>query len=270
MSYIDPHMTEFLKDHIIEELIDPAPIKLPRFKPGKVIQAFRCGRPDSWVYTTVLFFTPYGISISGDLMLGGKESPHGVWCPGYDLEWFTKQRIDEDYLCSKFYRQVWQQEAAIQWCRDHAKRVRSGHEDHDFKALQSASERFDEIVGSLALLERDLKECADSASPETNEEIRHINAEKAELLKEREQIEKDLKGIREQYAAPFEELANDLDNGDVGDVRQFAEELVERGYVLDGYCPGYDYPLAEAGWLCALQKKFSELYQAKYATPATV
>lgn len=62
--------------------------------------------------------------------------------------------------------------------------------------------------------------------------------------------------------------SRDLECGDM-DVRDFYERLTEIsvGYVDDGV-PGHGYDPGEKGWLCAIQEKFAELYNARTPAPA--
>ena len=64
---------------------------------------------------------------------------------------------------------------------------------------------------------------------------------------------------RRDHIAVWEELERDLAACSVEDAITFGGELQHRGYDFDDL-PGMDYPLADAGWLVAVQKKFSELY----------
>lgn len=61
-----------------------------------------------------------------------------------------------------------------------------------------------------------------------------------------------------QFAKDLDEIAQELECGDSLDQRDIYEKYTElRG--ADDYEVGHDYPLAEAGWLCAIQQKFREL-----------
>ena len=56
------------------------------------------------------------------------------------------------------------------------------------------------------------------------------------------------------------DLKSSLDGGEMN-AYEFYDILsgIAVGYVDDGV-PGYEYPLSDAGWLCAIQQKFSELF----------
>ena len=44
---------------------------------------------------------------------------------------------------------------------------------------------------------------------------------------------------------------------------EFYEAMIDMGH--DGCeLPGYDYPQVEAGWLCAIQQRFRELWVKKF------
>lgn len=60
-------------------------------------------------------------------------------------------------------------------------------------------------------------------------------------------------------------LKRDLEEKLIESEHEFYDRLIEIDayYCSDGI-PGYDYEPGAAGWLCALQQKFSELYHAKY------
>lgn len=64
---------------------------------------------------------------------------------------------------------------------------------------------------------------------------------------------------RAQKFAEYIRLADDLEGCVVESLTVFASRLEKLGYFLDGDgAPGYDYPHADAGWLCVLQKRFHE------------
>jgi hypothetical protein len=55
------------------------------------------------------------------------------------------------------------------------------------------------------------------------------------------------------------QLDSSLAGGEM-DEASFRHDLEDAGYEMDDELPGYDYDLDTAGWLCALQQRFSELY----------
>ncbi len=72
----------------------------------------------------------------------------------------------------------------------------------------------------------------------------------------RENKESDAMDI--QFAKNLDEIAQELECGDSLDQGDVYEKYTDlRG--SDDYSVGHDYPLAEAGWLVAVQQKFREL-----------
>lgn len=182
MSYIQPHMTEALAGHVLEQRGD---------------HHYVIRRPGTGCYFLNIADVGGRIVLTGDLTIGG---PHGcVSAGGYGIDWFSGAK-SEGYLCSKFLAKEWQWEAAAETL-------------HDW-------------LGNGTI-----------------EEPEHVERIKAIL-----NWEKSIDFVW-KYDAPepielYEELA----------------ELGE-GYVDDGV-PGYDYPRAAAGWLCAVNQKFAELMAA--------
>lgn len=58
--------------------------------------------------------------------------------------------------------------------------------------------------------------------------------------------------------------------GDEGTEQACYDEMGDQDLHDGDYLPGYAYPRSDAGWLCAIQQKFSELYWAKQATLSAV
>lgn len=58
--------------------------------------------------------------------------------------------------------------------------------------------------------------------------------------------------------------------GDEGTEQTCYDEMCDQDLYDGDTMPGYDYPRGDAGWLCAIQQKFSELYRAKQAVPSAV
>jgi hypothetical protein len=66
-----------------------------------------------------------------------------------------------------------------------------------------------------------------------------------------------------QAEAAVETLAviiGELEDGTMG-VEGMHDAFIEAGFATDEL-PGMDYPRADAGWLCAVQKRFAELFHA--------
>lgn len=101
MSYIQSHMLDSLKDHVLLQRED---------NPNHFVMR----RTGSGFYLTHVIFAGGHIIITGDLTIGG---PHGcISAGGYGLEWFSAVK-SEGYLCSKFLTKTWQWEAAEEHLR---------------------------------------------------------------------------------------------------------------------------------------------------------
>lgn len=61
---------------------------------------------------------------------------------------------------------------------------------------------------------------------------------------------------REELAA----IISELEDGTMG-VEGMHDAFIEAGFATDEL-PGMDYPRADAGWLCAVQQRFAELFHA--------
>lgn len=200
MRYLQPHMTEELKDHALEilpatELLWHARLSRPT------------GHPRGQHYWVHLMWTPIGIVIGGDLLGRGVIARIGLK-GGYGPDWFGA-KLDEHYLCSKFMAEVWQRDAAIRWCRDHAKLVRDGELDSSKPFVNPANLAF----------------------------------------------------WRETRFKAFLALADQLEGLEVETMEEFRTALRKLEYDTSGDIPpGVDFPLVEAGWLCAIQRKFAELW----------
>ena len=79
--------------------------------------------------------------------------------------------------------------------------------------------------------------------PELHEEL---TAEQAELLRN---------------------LVSDLGRGEASEGMVY-DEMSRVGFSMDDGIPGYDYDPTAAGWLCAIQQRFAELYTAARAVEA--
>lgn len=198
MSYVMKHMTEGLKDHVLEE-----------FPAGERIRAFYLRKKDgSRMMSTLILFTPEGIWIGGDLCPTPGVGVRGVMSTyGYGIDWFSADDLDERYLCSKFMGECWQLEAAVRDCED---RVRE--EIHEMKAARKEGDRDEARIH--------------------------------------------LKNVRRWRA-----VRDDL--GDEGSVDACYDAMRQQALWDGEDMPGYDYPWGDAGWLCAIQRRFSELIKAK-------
>jgi len=271
MRYSKPHMFEALKDHVLEEIIEPANVNHPRLSKGGPIRVFRMGLPDTNIYSSFLFFTPIGISIGGDIKLGAPTNHRGIWSDySYGLEWFASD-LDEHYLCSKFFSTVWQRELAAEWCRDHAREILEGH--YDEKTERSALR--DEVMvqkDEIQDCDRSLKEWEASDDPEKKTMMEPIESDRSDAVKALAEAEDKLRVARKELADKFERLAKGVEWEYYGDdAGRFRDALYDLGYSTDGdHCPGYDYPAMEAGWLSAIQKKFAELYAKRAESKVSV
>ena len=100
-TYVMPHMPKSLADHELTEI------------PGGYLMK----KPDDGNFALAVVEVRRHIVLVGDLMIDGNGA---VSVCGYDLGWFA-QKLSEDYLCSKFLREVWQWEACkeeLQWWLD--------------------------------------------------------------------------------------------------------------------------------------------------------
>lgn len=237
----DARMRESLRDHVLEE-----------FPAGDRIRAFYLKKPGGGrMMSTLILFTPEGIVICGDL------NPHptgrgSASCFGYGLPWFASE-LDGGYLCSKFLDKEWQNELAVEWCMNTARDVLKGVHDADTKEMREASEERHARIEDLLMLRRGGPEPDPELKRWTREDYRRLTAL--------------LKGMRRDLADRYEKLARDAEEWDYG-WESFSEKLRELDpRSCDDGVPGYGYPVASAGWLCAIQRRFAELYDA-VGTPA--
>lgn len=72
--------------------------------------------------------------------------------------------------------------------------------------------------------------------------------------------EEKLRELRLLLARQFRVLAQSLGASSIDDEIEFGRELHRLGFNFEDL-PGRGYPSAEAGWLCAIQRRFAELYE---------
>lgn len=98
MSYVEQHMRESLKDHVLEPHADLENLKAWYLKkPGR-----------TRMMSTLILFTVEGIVLMGDLT----PCQNGVVSAlGYGVNWFAG-KLSEDYLCEKFLRKEFVPEVA--------------------------------------------------------------------------------------------------------------------------------------------------------------
>jgi hypothetical protein len=88
MKFVEPHMLEELKDHILVPL-----------ESGPHVKAFYLKRPNEGrMMSTLILFTPEGIVIQGDLAPSRNGNISNM---GYGLNWFRGE-LGGEYLCEKF------------------------------------------------------------------------------------------------------------------------------------------------------------------------
>lgn len=225
MSYVETHMRESLKDHVLEQVLDAEKFK-----------AFYLKRPGNGrMCSTMVLFTPEGIALMGDLT---PEHNGTVSCYGYGLDWFVGN-LSEDYLCEKFLAKGWHADLAQDELLDLAKEILEGkHEDsfHETRAIEKAREERD------ALLEQEGTEGW---------------GERVSRAKSR------LNSLRMDLSRKMKDLVGSLEDGSM-EGNEFAEEWRELMEWEDSEgTPGWGYKPSEAGWLCAIQQKFAELYSLK-------
>jgi len=116
----------------------------------------------------------------------------------------------------------------------------ASHYGYDF-------EWFSDQLSERYLCEKFLRKCWSKEAA-----MRDIKDEAREIRENKESDAGDL-----HRAGELETLARDIEVGEMGegDVYNAYMEINR----TDDYDIGYDYPLAEAGWLCAVQQKFREL-----------
>lgn len=148
--------------------------------------------------------------------------PGNMSVVGYNETWFAG-KLGESYLCEKFLETKWVREYAEKWMR--------GEEFFEY-LLESYSPP--KVLEKFKFIQDTLK-----------------NVEKPS---EEEQEENRKKEVREK----LDDILNYLD--DYGPEKLY-EELTDLGYDCSDGVPGWGYDPAEAGWLCGIQQRFSELHQ---------
>lgn len=252
MTFIEKHMEHSLKDHVLEQVLDTEKFKGFYLKPP--------GR--TRMMSTLILFTPEGIIICGDLCPGNRGANRGnVSAFGYALDWFAS-KLGEDYLCSKFLDKDWHEELAVRDLDRMAKEIlRGGYDDDYGKELSRASEERRAAFDDLLHFRRDLKEVTDA------EDIANVKASIARVKEELKPLREAVVSKRRGLADKFLELAHDCDHNcheQVSFVTAYRE--MTQDYDIE-WVPGWGYGPAEAGWLCAIQQKFAELYNAPKPVP---
>lgn len=78
---------------------------------------------------------------------------------------------------------------------------------------------------------------------------------------------KDLRdeGGQDAYIKELESIAEMLGHETIRSGEDLYDNLSSAGYEASDGIPGMDYNLADAGWLCAIQQRFAELYNERVA-----
>lgn len=220
--------------------------------------------PGRTMMSSVLIFTPYGITLTGDLRVEG----NGVCAPGYGLDWFTQPHPDRRYLAAKFLRTGWVPECA----HAYYKAIRDEWAEQQ---TSIESEFAEEIAERKAQAERD----GETYSPPPEMLVAIYEAEEIELQPRTWRIGEDELKDATIVEALDHFLANDENFANPNALYEalpiFNREPSE--YTVAGVtirqdkwrCPfdtssigGYDYNPIAVGWLWAIQRRFAELYAA--------
>ncbi len=246
MTVVNPHMREGLDTNILEQVLDT-----------EKFTAFYMKRPGGGrIMSTLIMFTPEGITVSGDLSPGH----HGVISVfGYGLGWFSG-RLSEDYLCEKFLDLGWHADLAAKDLKRYAKEVMVG--GYDGRLGSDMEEAVDERRGAVGDLQSAYVDLKESKAKGNEEEIRDYRTAIAHLKLGLRPLRDQVMDLRQQMESKFLGLANVCDDGDI-DIGAFRDEWLEINDDEDmEWMPGWGYNPAEAGWLCAIQQRFEELYEA--------
>lgn len=191
---------------------------------GKV-QVWTLRRPNEGAFRVQVTFSPEGIAIQGDIGFGPNQG--GVCSDmGYGLNWFGSPK-SESYLCEKFLRQTWQAKVAVQDIQKHLKESEAFFEKAMQEVLQEAIDLQEECSREQIL--------KDPMAPEWG--LRNEAKDVAGWKALRAWNEED--GSTRLYELGSEHFTDFWD-----------------------YDIGQDYPTSDAAWLCAVQQRFVELYQA--------
>jgi len=244
VSCVEGHMKESLKDHVLEQVLDAEKFKAFYLKPeGK-----------TRMMSTMIIFSPEGIVLLGDL----SPSRYGnVSALGYGLSWFSKN-LSETYLCEKFLEKGWHQDLAVSDLKTMARDVLRGHYDQSMwtRELYYAWELRAGLLDDVRSVRKSLKHAKESAPDE-------VEDGKAEVVRRRGMLGEaraDLRKQRAELADKLTDLANRMDDLAQSEFIDEYREIDKSDDWHDGL-PGYGYKPSEAGWLCAIQQKFSELWK---------
>ena len=251
MTSVEPHMRESLKSHILEQLLDTEKFK-----------AFKMKRPGSGrSMSTQILFTPEGIVISGDLCPRG--GTRGVISDlGYGLDWFSG-RLSEDYLCEKFLVVGWHRALAEEELTQMIKAIRRGEYDSYgwTGELEEVSEGRRGEHDELVRTRKTLKDLVMSDEVDRDELIRNTQEEIADLRKELCSLRERVVKFRAELEDKIDDLLYKTAGGNDLDAMGFYDDWHDINSDSES-TPGWGYPPADKAWLCAIQQKFVELYEA--------
>lgn len=237
-SWIRPSMWRSIEGHVLEQALDANGFK-----------AFYLRKPEGGrMMSTLLVFTPEGIVITGDVRPTREGNASSL---GYGVDWFAGA-LGEDYLCSKFLKKGWHAELAAEELRDMAASVLAGRmDDWPWSAgLRAASEWRAAAVEDL----RDRRESVATAPSRRIDPWVEQARETARTARDK------VRALRRTVAERLETLAV---KADAGELEPFEFHRAYREVDPDSEdLPGHGYDPAEAGWLCAIQKRFAQLYKA--------
>lgn len=240
MSYIEGHMRESLKGHFLEMVLDTEKFKA----------FYMREKPNSRMMSTLFIFHPEGITIAGDLT----PALHGNCSTiGYGLDWFAS-KLSETYLCEKFLTQGWHAELAEEELAEMRDSTLAGKNDHElWGGLDDLRCSREELIEELLEYRRALVDAEPDEKPAIRAAIRDMRppliAARAAIVAKREEVAERIDTLLNNLSQDFlyEEWTSYFEHDSEG-------------------MPGYGYSPREAGWLCALQQKFSELYHASKKT----
>lgn len=250
MSFVESHMRESLKNFVLEDF------------PAGDMKAFYLRHPTQGMMgSCLILFTPEGIVICGD-RAPSKTGRGAITAFLYGLDWFASE-LYEDYLCLKFLDKEWVPEYAADYCRRMAKELRAGKQDGHYDSSGELKKASDERAGYI-------EQYVDLRSDRKNfpEDMEIWKKQAKYLLEKTRPLTGKIRAMRDEIAQAYEVLIRDLEDGYCW-AEKFAEDLREFDpHGVDDGIPGYGYPPSEAGWLCAIQQKFRELYQARVTVKA--
>lgn len=242
MSFVENHMRESMKDHVLQEI------------PAGEFKAFYLKKHgDGMMGSCLILFTPEGVVICGD-RAPSRTGRGAITAFRYGLDWFASE-LYEDYLCSKFLDKEWVPEYAVDYCRQMVQEIRKGRQDDQEKELGSVSDERAGCVEDYQYLRGNRLEAPEDSAI--------WKKQLKELVEKMRPLTAKVKELREELAGKYEELADNVENWSYG-IERFADDLQEIDrYSCDDGVPGYGYPPSEAGWLCAIQQRFREVYHVK-------